>query len=153
MGDSQRELHLLLVEDNQSHADLVLLAIEDAEFKGTVDHVMDGQAAMDYLHRTAGHEGARRPDLVLLDINLPKLSGHEVLERIKADTGLRAIPVVMLTTSASEKDRQRAYNSHANSYLVKQMHFGEFQKMLNDFRSYWAVWNQPSADETEERAA
>jgi CheY-like chemotaxis protein len=137
--------HFLLVEDDKDHADLILLSLSDHNVTNTIDHVRDGVEALQYLRREGEFAAARRPDVILLDLKLPRLDGHEVLEQIKSDDSLRSIPVVVLTTSANEKDRERAYALNANSYLTKPIEFSQFQRMIRDLRLYWSVWNQPPA--------
>ena len=111
--------HFLLVEDDPSHAELVRLCLAASPPEVTVDHVSDGAAALAYLRRQGEYVDAPRPDLVLLDLKLPKLDGHEVLEQVKSDDALATIPIVVLTTSASESDRARAYRQHVNSLPVE----------------------------------
>lgn len=135
-------LTILLVEDNPDHAELVIRNMEEFSVANTIVHVQDGEAALDYLlDRDAG---MRRPlpHLVLLDLQLPKVSGLEVLKQVKQDNRLRALPVVMLTTSAAERDMAKAYEYHANSYLSKPVDFCDFSRMLKDLGFYWLVWNR-----------
>ncbi len=141
----RRPLHFLLVEDSDAHAKLVMLQLQDKDAPITIDRVSDGVEALDYLARRGPYGGARRPDIILLDLKLPKVDGHEVLRRIKTDADLRSIPVVVLTTSETEADRQKAYANHANSFLTKPIDFLSFQRMMKDLRYYWSVWNQPPA--------
>ena len=140
-----RPRHFLLVEDDDAHAELILLGLEENRVANTVDRVADGAAALAYVRREGDHAHARRPDVILLDLRLPKVDGHEVLEVLKTDDDLRAIPVVVLSTSATEADKARAYHNHANSYLVKPVEFEKFQQMIQEFKLYWAVWNEASA--------
>ena len=137
----RRRLHVLVVEDDEDHADLVGHALAAAPAVEGVAHVADGPAALDYLHRRGDHAAARRPDLVLLDLKLPLMSGIEVLERLKADPDLRAIPVVVLSTSDAEVDRVRAYRAHVNSYLVKPTRYECFRRLLEELSDYWGRWN------------
>src|SRR5690606_31762487 len=94
-----------------------------------------------FLRRQGAHAEAERPDVVLLDLKLPKVDGLEVLAAIRADEELRDLPVVVLTTSDAEADRERAYEHHVNSYLVKPVDFEKFRQMVNDLSLYWGVWN------------
>jgi CheY-like chemotaxis protein len=137
--------HFLLVEDSDAHAKLVMLQLQDKDSPITVARVSDGVEALDYLCHRGSYVDAPRPDLVLLDLKLPRIDGHEVLRTIKADPDLRSIPVVVLTTSETETDRKRAYANYANSYLTKPIDFLSFQRMMKDLRDYWSVWNQPPA--------
>lgn len=137
-----KPVHFLLVEDDASHAELVRMALADNMVLNTLDHVGDGERAIRYLRGEGEYAARTMPDVILLDIRLPKIDGHEVLAQIKADEQLRTIPVIILTTSEAEVDRVRAYSSHANSYLVKPVDFGKFQRMVRDLEFYWAVWNQ-----------
>jgi CheY-like chemotaxis protein len=145
LTDGTHAVRFLLVEDDADHADLIRRSFNQNNVANTIDHVSDGEAAMAFLRQESPYESAQRPDVILLDLRLPKLDGHEVLRRIKADEHLRTIPVVVLTTSQAEIDRAHAYSSHANSYLVKPVDFDQFHKLVVDLQMYWAVWNQPPA--------
>jgi len=107
-------------------------------------HVSDGQAALDYLLRQGAFQdpaSSPRPHVILLDLRLPRVDGLQVLQILKETESLRQIPVVILTTSATEQDIARAYHFHANSYLVKPIGFEEFEKMMRDLGFYWLAWN------------
>lgn len=138
-----RLVHFLLVEDDDDHAMLVTRSLQRSRVSNQVDRVSDGEAALSYL-RQKGEFAGRQPDVVLLDLKLPKVDGHEVLRQIKEDPTLRQIPIVVLTTSQAEIDRARAYEHHANSYLVKPVNFERFQQMIEDLNLYWGVWNIPA---------
>ncbi|MEM9082297.1 MAG: response regulator [Planctomycetota bacterium] len=133
----------LLVEDDQSHADLIRMAFDDNNIANSLEHVDDGEKAIRYLKGEAEYASRQLPDIILLDVRLPKLDGHEVLRFIKSDEQLNVIPVVMLTTSDAEVDRTKAYQEHVNSYLTKPVDFDQFQKMIKDLEFYWAIWNSP----------
>ena len=136
---------VLLVEDDAAHAEITRRNLE-ATHPGAsrLIHLSDGQSALDYLL----HEGAFRenapptPDLVLLDLRLPKVSGLEVLRRVKDDPRLRAIPVVILTTSRAPNEVQTAYERGANSYLVKPLDPPQFAQLMAAFGTYWLEWNE-----------
>lgn len=138
----QDPVHFLLIEDDDSHAELIRLSMEDNHIANTLDRVGDGAQALRYLRREPPFESASRPGVILLDLKLPRLDGHQVLEQIKSDETLRTIPVVVLTTSDAEADRHRAYSSHANSYLVKPVDFDKFHAMVRDLQLYWTAWNR-----------
>jgi len=138
---STQPVRFLLVEDDDSHALLVMRNLERARVVNTVDRVSDGAAALAYLRAEDPYQKRVAPDVVLLDLKLPKIDGLEVLERIKNDEQLRKIPVVILTTSDAERDRTRAYDNHVNSYVVKPIDFEQFQNMIKDLGFYWAIWN------------
>ncbi len=142
MADATQKFHILLVEDNDDHAMLIQLALEDHSLAFTLDRLCDGEEALQYIRREGEYENRKVPDLVLLDINLPKVNGHEVLDELRKNKKLTAVPVVMLTTSNSEKDRELAYKLHVNSYLVKPLDAAKFQTMVQDLHQYWAIWNQ-----------
>lgn len=142
---STKPLHFLLVEDDEDHAHLVQMALAENRVANTVDHVTDGAEALSYVRKQPPYEDRARPDVILLDLKLPKIDGHEVLTRIKEDEQLRTIPVVVLTSSEAETDRAKAYFSHANSYLTKPLDFDRFHQMIQDLKYYWSVWNQPPA--------
>jgi len=136
---------ILLVEDDAAHAEIVRRSLADFRIANRLIHVEDGQAALDYL-MTDGDEprdvGKPLPDLILLDLRLPKVDGHEVLRRIKHDELLKRIPTVVLTTSAAESDMMKAYEGGAGSYLVKPIDFDGFMKMMEAFGFYWLLWNR-----------
>ena len=140
---SAKPICFLLVEDDDSHAELVQMALTDNQVSNRVDRVSDGAQALAYLRREGDYADCPQPDVILLDLKLPKVDGHEVLAQLKADEKLRAIPVVVLTTSAAEADKAKAYYNHANSYLVKPVDFEKFHEMIKDRKLYWSVWNEP----------
>ncbi|MBF0526938.1 MAG: response regulator [Deltaproteobacteria bacterium] len=136
---------VLLVEDDMAHAEIVRRNFEDFPVANRLVRVPDGQAALDYLYRRAEFsrpDQSPRPGVVLLDLRLPKVDGLEVLKTIKADPDLSRIPVVILTTSAAEADKAKAYESHANSYLVKPVDFKQFVSLMETLGDYWLIWNQ-----------
>ncbi len=137
-------LLILLVEDNQAHAELVLRSFEDHRIANIIHHVSDGEAALDYLFRRGAYAHptqSPRPHVILLDLRLPKIDGFEVLKEIKADSELKNIPVVILSTSAAEHDVAKANEYHANSYLVKPVDFAQFCQMMEELGFYWLGWN------------
>lgn len=137
-----RSTHFLLVEDNNAHAKLVMLQLSDGQSNVIVDRVSDGSEALEYLRGQGNYAGRRRPDVILLDLKLPKVDGHEVLRQLKSDEELKLIPVVVLTTSTADTDKELAYSNHANSYITKPLDFDEFQQMMESVKHYWASWNQ-----------
>lgn len=132
-----RPVDILLVEDNPGDIDLTLEALEEARVRNRVDVVEDGDAALRYLRREGEYAGSRRPDLVLLDLNLPKKDGRQVLEEIKGDPSLRRIPVVVLTTSAAEKDVLASYEQQAAAYIVKPVNFEQFADVVRSIEGFW----------------
>jgi CheY-like chemotaxis protein len=135
---------VMLVEDNIDHAELVIRTLEEHRIANRVRHFLDGQSALDYLFRRgdfSSHADNPRPHVILLDLRLPRVDGIDVLKAIKESEELKAIPVVVLTTSEAEKDVARAYYNHANSYLVKPVGFEEFKKLMDDLGFYWLSWN------------
>ncbi|MEU1488953.1 response regulator [Streptomyces sp. NPDC005776] len=119
-------IEVLLVEDDPGDELMTREAFEDNKIRNTLHVVRDGQAALDFLYRRGGHAGAPRPDLILLDLNLPKYDGRQVLEQIKQDPELSLIPVVVLTTSSAEEDILRSYKLHANAYVTKPVDLDQF---------------------------
>jgi CheY-like chemotaxis protein len=141
-------LNILIIEDEEAHAELTKRAIRKAGYAGQIDVVTDGEAALDYLHNRGNYKDKEiysLPVLVLLDIKLPGIDGIEVLKRIKQDPKLKRIPVIMLTTSAREQDIARSYNHYANSYLTKPVGFKEFEDKVKQIGIYWTVLNVPPA--------
>ena len=132
---------ILLVEDNPDHVELILKALRDNNVLNEVHVVTDGEEALDFLYRRGEYADAPRPGLILLDIKLPKVDGTEVLRRVKADPKLKSIPVVMLTTSAGEREIVESYNFGANSYIVKPVGFEQFVKVIKDLKLYWTLIN------------
>ena len=141
-----RPLVILLVEDNEDHAMLVTLALEEVNLGGYGLHwVKNGEEAMDYLYHKdmfAITEDNPRPDLILLDLRLPLMDGHEVLKAVKESCDLKTIPVVILTSSENQGDITRAYSNYANSYLVKPMSSDLLVKMVDSLGEYWLKWNR-----------
>lgn len=137
-------LLIMLIEDNIDHAELVVRTLENHLIPNKVRHFQDGQSALDYLFRQGEFSGSadtQRPHVILLDLRLPRVEGMDVLKTIKDDDDLKSIPVVILTTSETEKDVAKAYHHHANSYLVKPVGFDDFKKLLDDLGFYWLGWN------------
>jgi CheY-like chemotaxis protein len=133
---------ILLVEDNNAHAMLIMRAFERLGFSGKIDWVKDGRAALDYLHEQEIMGEGILPQLVMLDLRLPKLDGHEVLREMKRSDRLKIIPVVVLTTSTSKDDLKKAYSNHVNSYLTKPLSFDDLQKTVEEIKTYWIEWNR-----------
>jgi CheY-like chemotaxis protein len=132
-----RAIRILLVEDNEGDIVLTKEALEEGNITNELDVVRDGQQAIDFLEKKWKFSSAKSPDLILLDINLPKLNGHEVLKHIKSSENLKTIPVIMLTTSSSENDVKKAYDHHANCYIVKPVIMDEFIEMIAKIEEFW----------------
>jgi CheY-like chemotaxis protein len=138
-------LQILLVEDDDDHAEVVVRALSNEVAISQIHRVSDGEAALDYVFRRgiyADPATSPRPGVILLDLRLPKVDGLKVLETIKESTDTRRIPVVVLTTSEEERDMESAYQSHANSYLVKPVNFDNFTEMMRALGFYWVAWNR-----------
>jgi chemotaxis family two-component system response regulator Rcp1 len=132
-----RPAQILLVEDNPGDVRLTMEALRDAKVRNNLHVVADGVEAMNFLRREGTYLEAPRPDLILLDLNLPKKDGREVLAEIKADDHLRSIPVVILTTSQAEQDIVRSYNLHANCYVTKPVDLDQFIKVVRSIEDFW----------------
>lgn len=132
-----RPIEILLVEDNPGDVRLAVEALRDAKVANHLTTVTDGEAALDFLRRKGQWEKAPRPDLVLLDLNLPRKSGREVLCEVKDDPKLRTIPVVILTTSQAEEDILKAYNCNANCYITKPVDLDQFIKVVRSIEDFW----------------
>lgn len=136
MTDSRQELHILLVEDDPGDVLMTQEAFEHHKITNPLHVVTDGVAAMEFLRGRGAYADAPRPGLILLDLNLPKMDGREVLAEIKTDEGLRSIPVVVLTTSSAEEDILRSYNTYANAYVTKPvdlLRFMDVVRQIDDF--------------------
>ncbi len=130
-------VHVLLAEDNPGDQQLVRIALAETSSNCELHAVGDGVEALEFLRRQGEHVDAPRPDLVLLDLNMPRMGGHEVLEVIKADPDLRNIPMVVLTTSAADKDRRRAYDLHVNSFVRKPVDLDQFFVVMQTLHDFW----------------
>ena len=130
-------VEILLVEDSPGDVRLTREALREAKIKNTLSVVSDGVEAMSFLRREGPFADATRPDLVLLDLNLPRKSGREVLAEIKTDPALRTIPVVILTTSNDEQDIVRSYEHHANCYITKPVDLDQFLTVVNSIEDFW----------------
>lgn len=130
-------INILLVEDNPGDVLLTQEALADARIVNTLDVVTDGEQALAYLRRESPYEHATRPDLILLDLNLPRLSGHEVLETVKMDVALKRIPVVVLTTSDADHDVLKSYDLYANSYITKPVNVERFSEVIRQLHEFW----------------
>ena len=141
-----RSINILLVEDNQAHARLVTRGISAQRVQNRIQHVVDGAAALDYLLQRPPYDNRDEhptPDIILLDLQLPKVNGLEVLRQVKSDDRLKTIPVIILTTSSADSDIDQAYALHANSYLVKPLDYASFAQLMRDMGLYWLGWNRP----------
>ncbi len=132
-----RPIEILLVEDNPADVRLTTEALKEQKVYNHLRVVTDGAKAMAYLHKEGDYAGAERPDLILLDLNLPKKSGLEVLKEIKGDIELRSIPVVILTASKAEEDVVKAYDNFANCYIAKPVDLKQFMKVAQSIQEFW----------------
>ena len=132
-----RDFEILLVEDNPGDARLTLEAFKSVRVRSRITHAIDGVEALACLRRQGRFAGAARPDLILLDLNLPRKDGREVLAEIKSDAVLRRIPVIVLTSSVADEDVLRAYNLHANCYVAKPVNFDQFQRVVRCIEEFW----------------
>ncbi len=132
-----RQIEILLVEDNPGDARLTQEAMRAAKMTNILHVVEDGEQAMEFLRRRSRFKDAPRPDLILLDLNLPKKDGRSVLAEVKTDPDLRRIPVVVLTTSRSEEDVMQAYDMHANAYVTKPVNLEQFMRIVGLIDEFW----------------
>jgi chemotaxis family two-component system response regulator Rcp1 len=132
-----RPIQILLVEDSPTDAKLTMTALKKAKVANNVTHVEDGVQAMEFVRREGDYAQAARPDLILLDLNLPRKDGREVLHELKTDPDLKLIPVVVLTTSEAEQDVLRSYELHANCYVTKPVNFERFLEIVQSIESFW----------------
>ncbi len=132
-----KNVEILLVEDNPGDVGLTKEAFSESKLKNTLIIVTDGVEATEYLHKEGKYSNATTPDLILLDLNLPKKDGREVLEDIKNDPDLKTIPVVVLTTSDADEDVVKSYENHANCYIRKPVDFEKFIEVVQTIESFW----------------
>lgn len=132
-----KKMHILLVEDNEGDILLTTEAFEESKIPTQLSVVKNGEEALNFLFKRGKFETVERPDLVLLDINLPIKNGHEVLKEIKSNNETRTIPIIMLTTSDSQKDINLAYFNYANSYITKPLDMEEFLETIQKIEEFW----------------
>ncbi len=139
------EVEILIVEDNLDDAELTIRALKKSHLANHVTHLVDGAEALDFLFGTGSYTGRdilNVPRVILLDLKMPKVSGLEVLARIKAESHTRMIPVVILTSSAEDPDVKKSYELGANSYIVKPVEFQDFARVISELGMYWLVINK-----------
>lgn len=147
-----KEVRILLIEDNEGDIVLTLKALKKAHVHNEIDVVKDGEQALQFLHKQGPYTEVETPGLILLDINLPKVDGLEVLSEIKSHDHLRVIPVVMLTTSDSEKDIMRSYQHYANCFITKPVNFAKFMDVVQTIKEFWiSIVQLPKTQVDEER--
>jgi two-component system, chemotaxis family, response regulator Rcp1 len=145
---SLKHIEILLVEDSPTDVLITREALEEARVLNIIHVVEDGVQALEFLHKQGQFANAPRPDLILLDLNLPRMNGREVLAEIKAEPNFQAIPVVVLTTSNAEEDILKSYNLHANCYVIKPVEFDNFVRAVQSIRNFWfSVVTLPPAEE------
>lgn len=132
-----KAIEILLIEDSSGDVRLTIEALKEAKVSNRLSVVSDGVEAMDFLRQKGSHKDAIRPDLILLDLNLPRKDGREVLAEIKSDSNLKCIPVVVLTTSRAESDILKAYDLHANCYIAKPVDFKQFMTVVASIENFW----------------
>lgn len=137
INESNKLIEILLVEDNPGDVRLTKEAFKIGKIQNNMHVVYDGEEAMDFLYRRGTHADAPRPDIILLDLNLPKKDGREVLKEIKSDDNLKSIPVVILTTSSAEEDIIRTYDLHANCYITKPVDLDKFLAIVQMIEDFW----------------
>lgn len=132
-----RMVEILLVEDNPGDADLARETLTNSKIKNNLHVVTDGEKAMDFLRKQGSYASVPRPDIILLDLNLPRKDGREVLAEIKQDEDLKRIPVVILSSSKADEDVLKSYNLHANCYISKPLDFTQFAKVVQAIENFW----------------
>lgn len=144
---TSHEINILMAEDNPGDARLTLEAFKEWRLGNKIHVVPDGEEAINFLYKKTGYDNVPQPDLILLDLNMPKKNGREVLEIIKADPNLRRIPTVILTTSQAEEDILKTYDLHANSYIVKPIDIEKFISVVKGLENYWfSIVKAPSRE-------
>jgi len=136
LSDS-KPIEILLVEDSPSDAALTIEALKEGKIANRLNHVEDGVEAMEYLRQKGKFAKSTRPDLIMLDLNLPRKDGREVLRELKNDPSLKAIPIIVLTTSRADKDVLQSYELNANCYIIKPVDFGHFIEVVKTIERFW----------------
>lgn len=134
---SSKPIEILLIEDSRGDIGLIEEVFEEAKIRNNLYVAEDGEEAVLFLNKKGQYADAPRPDIILLDLNLPKKDGREVLEEVKRDDNLKNIPIVVLTTSKAEEDVLRSYNLHANAYITKPVDFDQFIKVIKSIEGFW----------------
>lgn len=145
---NKQPIRILLVEDNDAHVKLILRAFKEDRLANPVHVVSDGEQALDYLYRRGDYQDpakSPRPDIILLDLKLPKIDGLEVLKTVKEDVKLKDIPVVVLTSSTDQRDVHEAYRHYVNSYIAKPVDFDKFRQVVQELDYYWTIFNTKPA--------
>ncbi len=137
MRSSNNFIEILLVEDNPSNVELTVTAFEDCKIPNKINVACNGEEALDYLYKRKAFANAARPDVILLDLNLPRQNGQEILQIIKSDPALKSIPVVILTSSEAERDILKSYNLHANCYIIKPVDAEKFLLIARSIENFW----------------
>lgn len=138
MDDSKAHMiDILVVEDNSGDARLIREVLHDSKVFNTLFRVKDGVEAMDFLNKRGSYKNAPKPDLIILDLNLPKKDGREVLAEIKQDPDLKHIPIIIMTISQAEEDILKSYNLHANCFITKPIDFNQFIKVVKSIEDFW----------------
>lgn len=132
-----KPIDILLVEDNPGDVRLIQEAMKDSKIHYNISVVKDGQEALDFLYKKEGFKNSPKPDLILLDLNLPRVTGQEVLEKIKNDTFFAKTPVIVLTTSKADEDILKSYALHANCFITKPADFDQFIQVINTIQNFW----------------
>ncbi|MBN66772.1 MAG: two-component system response regulator [Rickettsiales bacterium] len=142
-------IEILLVEDNPGDVELTREAFEDMRLSNNLYVARDGEEALDFIYQRNGYENSVRPDLILLDLNLPRMNGQEVLDVLKKDPKYKTIPTVVLTSSQAEKDILESYKLHCNSYIVKPVNMTQFHEVVESIRQFWfQVVKLPMGEDT-----
>ena len=137
--------NILLVEDNEDHAELTMRALMEGKIVNEIFHVLDGQEAIDYVYQKGRYADSSRypiPDLILLDIKLPGIDGLELLQTFKSDPAVSRIPIIMLTTSVKDEEIARGYRYGANSYIIKPIKLKDFQEKIRELKMYWLITSE-----------
>lgn len=137
MSQVGNPIEILMIEDNPGDVRLTIEALKSNKISNNLHVCKDGEEGLDYLFQRNGYESAIRPDLVLLDLNLPKLDGRSILKAVKEDAALRRIPIVVLTSSEAEEDITKSYDLHANSYITKPVDFDQFFNVVKTVEEFW----------------
>lgn len=137
MTTLNNRIKILLVEDNEGDIRLAREALAGSKIRNELHVIRDGQEALDYLFQNGDHEKSSRPDLILLDLNLPKINGKEVLKKIKTDEKLKRIPIIILTTSSSHDDIMETYSNYANSFITKPLDWEQFINVIKSIEDFW----------------